>query len=796
MIKHCISSDWLLSVNKGDYIAIDLPNDFAIAQSRTTDARGGAANGFFNGGIGEYVKYMQLESGRHYVLDIDGAYMCAQVDINGQRVAMHPHGYAPFLVDITSNVRPNALNKIKITTNDMQPSTRWYSGAGIYRDVFLWTGGDVRIQPWDIFVKTISADNEWAKVAVTYNVISDIDTTVCIHAEIGNGVAAKTVTLDVKAGKTVETQLFFDIEAPKLWDTENPTLYTLNTSILSEDNEFFDTATTKFGIRTINFDTTHGFSLNGQSTKLKGGCIHHDHGGLGAISLPAAEERKILKLKSAGYNAIRSAHNPPSLALLEACDRLGMLVMDEAFDMWNMEKRSTDYHLWFADWCKRDISYMVKRDRNHPCVISYSIGNEILERDGSSCGYEWATMLADEIRKYDITRPVTSAVCGLWDRFEKCDPPEYREYIKNKYGSQADGSNDDKWAELTAPYFDALDIHGYNYLWDRVESDAKLYPDRIFWHSESHALRFYDSWNTVMRNSNFIGDFTWTAYDNLGEAGTGRSAWARDGFIPGISLAEYPWRTCYQGDFDLCGFRRPQSYFREAVWKGNTPPRIFTTHPEHTGEGFSGTGWHWYDVHESWNFDEKYIGKPVKCETYTDAELIEWYLNGNKVAQSIPEKAIASALIIYAPGELTAVAYKNGAECSRYTLKTTGKAVQIKVEAEKDRLVSDGRDIAFFPISILDASGNLVTHEAHELRCAVSGGELLCLYSGDPCNEDDYPSKICHTFEGHALAAVRTKNAGEVTLTVYSDTLSSDTVTVTAKKRFSRRYMGDEEKQG
>ena len=795
MIKKRISADWLLSVNGGEYKMIDLPNDFAITQPRSADARGGARNGYFNGGIGSYVKYMPLESNNHYILDVDGAYMCAQININDHKVALHPHGYTPFLVDITDKIRPDAINKIKIVTNDMQPSTRWYSGAGIYRDVFLWSGGDVRIQPWDIFIKTVSANEQWAKIAVSYTVTSDINATVTLHSEIGNGVAAKTLELDVKAGQQVEAKLFFDIENPRLWNVDTPELYAMKTMIIAEDGGMTDESVNVFGIRDVSFDTLRGFMLNGKPMKLKGGCIHHDHGALGAASYPAAEERKIRKLKSVGFNAIRTAHNPPSLALLEVCDRLGMLVMDEAFDMWNHEKTASDYHLWFSDWCKRDISYMVKRDRNHPCVISYSIGNEIFERDGSSDGAKWAEILADEVRKYDTSRPVTSAVCENWSRKESIDPDEYKEYLDEKYGTRGNKDASDRWTELTAPYFAPLDIHGYNYLWNRVEEDAKLFPNRIFWHSESVVMQFYDSWNTVLRNNNFIGDFTWTAYDNLGEAGAGRFCWARDGHISTLSLAQYPWRACYQGDFDLAGFRRPQSYFREAVWNGNAEPRIFTTHPEHTGECFSGTGWHWYDVHETWNFDDKYLGIPVKCETYTDAERIDWYLNGEKISESIPEKAIASVLIPYERGAVTAVAYKNGEECGRYTLRSTEKGSRIKVEAESDRLVCDNRDIAFFSISVTDKNGELVTDGEHNIKCSVTGGELLCLYSGNPCNEDDYTANICHTFEGHAVAAVKTSKTGTVTVTVYSDTLASGSASVAAKKRFSRRYVNEADKQ-
>lgn len=784
MIKKCISKDWLLSVNGAPYRKIDLPNDYAVTAKRSPDALGGAANGFFVGGTGSYIKYITPESGIRYILDIDGAYMCAEIYVNENRVARHPHGYAPFLVDITDKLVPNVLNKIKITTSDMQPSTRWYSGAGIYRDVFMWTGGIARVEPWDVFVKTVSANKKHAKISVSYKISTEIAAKIKLSARIGN-IAHQSAEAEVKPDEANEINLFFDIDEPHLWDTEDPFMYDLETQ-LTIGEHITDNTQTKFGIREISFNARDGFMLNGRSMKLRGGCIHHDHGALGAISLPVLEERKITKLKETGFNAIRSSHNPPSLALLETCDKLGMLVMDEAFDVWNMGKCPQDYHIWFDDWCKRDISYMVKRDRNHPSVISYSTGNEIPESHGLSDGARISSELADEIRKYDTSRPVTSAICGMLHNYDSCDPDEYKKRIDAKYGFDTPVES---WDRATVDYIRPLDIVGYNYLWDRVDDDLKKYPDRIIWHSETKALEFFDSWKTVLDHPNVIGDFTWTAYDNLGEAGAGRAVWARDGYMTWISFGDYPWRTCYQGDLDLCGYRRPQSYFREAVWLGDKEPRIFTKHPEHYGEGFSGTTWHWYDVHETWNFEEKYIGRPVECCVYTRADRIDWYLNGTKVAESIPTKAIATATVNYAIGELTAVAIVNGREHSRYTLATTKAPVAIKVTPEKDRLVSDNRDIAFFDISVTDSDGNIVTDGAHELSAAVTGGELLCLYSGAPANTDDYTEKRCHTFEGRALAAVRTKNAGDVILTVYSPTLASASSTIVAKPVFRRRYI-------
>ncbi|MBQ8510473.1 MAG: DUF4982 domain-containing protein [Clostridia bacterium] len=755
MKKICISKGWSMHApGINGWVPVDLPNDYSVTQPRSASAPGGGSNGFFQGGIGHYVKDINLTLGRRYILDVDGAYMCTTVKLNGYHLIMHPHGYTPLLVDLTKRAKDGS-NKLELSTNALQPSTRWYSGAGIYRDVFLWEGGDIRIEPWDLFVSTPTLDT----VSAACEISADRDASVTLRAHIldaeGKTVASAEAAVDAKSGEKTPASLSFKVADAHLWDTENPYLYTLRAVILEGDAEL-DTADVTFGIRTVSADAKNGLLLNGKSIKLRGGCIHHDHAVLGAADFPAACYRKLSRLKATGFNALRIAHNPPSLQLLEMCDRMGILVMDEAFDCWRQEKGgSLNYHVWFEDWWARDISYMVKRDRNHPCVISYSIGNEIPESGGWTDGDEWSAKLAAEIRSYDNTRLVTSATYQM-----------------------GDGKT---WAERTKGYFAPLDISGYNYMYDRYESDHELFPDRVIWGSETHAINFYSSWQTVLNNSYVIGDFTWTAYDNLGETGTGRSCWARDGHIPGISLAGYPWRSCYQGDLDLCGYRRPQSYFREAVWIGGTEPRIFTTHPEHYGEGFSGTGWHWYDVLDSWTFDDKYLGKPVKCEVYTDADEIEWFVNGRRLGTSKPEKVIATFDIPYEKGKISVIAYKNGEVCGKSSLHTVGAPAAVKVEAETASLAADNRDLCYFDITVVDENGDRVPDAKSALTCIVDGGELMGIFSGDPANEDRYGSNACHAFEGRAVAIVRTTKPGQVKVTVGSAGLLSGSDTVTAE---------------
>lgn len=768
MIKKCISKNWKFTGN-GITKTVDLPHDYSVTLPRNPKASGGAANGFFEGKNGFYDKFMHFDDAAHTILDIDGAYMCARIYFNDNLLDMHPYGYTPYLVDLSDKVRFGRSNRIGISVLNVQPSTRWYSGSGVYRDVFIWTGGKVRIEPWDLFITTKSVDCTSAKISVKYCISSDIDCKSDVVFEVtdknGNCVCKQSVALDVSEGKN-DNELSLNIENPELWSPDAPVLYKLTVSIsangVTEDTAFYD-----FGIRTISADSKNGLLLNGKSIKLKGGCIHHDHGVLGSAEFPTAVYRKLSLLKSAGYNAVRASHYPQSLTFLEACDRLGIIVMDEAFDMWNEPKNNLDYSLWFRDWWQRDISYMVLRDRNHPCVISYSIGNEIPERDGHSDGVMWANKLADEIRKYDNTKLVTAGICGLWESFcSEADMPKDYDPINFSVFS-------DPFATVTEKGMEPLDVVGYNYMYERYEQDSKTFPDRVIWGSETHALNLFDSWNETMSHSNVIGDFTWTAYDNLGEAGTGRFSWGEDGYVNGISLADYPWRCCYQGDFDLCGFRRPQSYFREAVWKNTTAPHIFTTHPKHNGDVFSGTQWHWYDVAESWTFDDEYIGKPVKTDVYTTADEIVFLLNGTEVGRTAPVKGIASVEIPYQKGEVTAIAVRNGTEEMRFSLKTTGTPYKITISPETKKIAADNRELCYYDISVVDENNNLVIDGEFEIECLLFNGELLGTFSGNPKNEDVYGSDKCHTFSGKAVAVVRSRYPGEIKLLVNAKGLKS-----------------------
>ena len=354
----------------------------------------------------------------------------------------------------------------------------------------------------------------------------------------------------------------------------SPHLYTLVSEIVVQ-GQVVDSEKTAFGIRSLSVDARDGFRLNGEPMKLRGGCVHHDHGLLGAASWDRAEERKVELLKASGFNAIRSAHNPPAPALLDACDRLGMLVIDETFDCWRMGKNPHDYHLFFEDWWQRDTESMVKRDRNHPSVIMWSIGNEIPERSGVSDGYAWCARQADLVRSLDDTRPVTAAVHTLFEE-QIAAHDAGSGFSEDMIGSQnraPDNPEDDRWGELTAPFLDHLDVAGYNYINNRYEYDRGRFPGRVIYGSETHPHQAFESWTDTERLSNVIGDFVWTAIDYRGESGIGKVSLG-DNALPFFAQDQWPHHLASCGDLDVCGFKRPQSYFRDILWGVRTDPYI------------------------------------------------------------------------------------------------------------------------------------------------------------------------------------------------------------------------------
>ncbi|HVX49096.1 MAG TPA: glycoside hydrolase family 2 TIM barrel-domain containing protein, partial [Chitinophagaceae bacterium] len=626
---------------------VNLPHDWSIEDLPGTNSPFSAkaisqvSGGFTTGGTAWYRKTFVVnayDKDKRIVIKFDGVYMNADVWVNGQLAGNHPYGYTSFWYDISKFVHPGAKNVIAVEVKNEGQNSRWYSGSGIYRHVWLQTLPQVYIAPWGQFITTPLANSSQAVVNVATRIqnssINNVTTKLVskIISRDGSQAGEMQTMQTLAAGSAYTAKQVKKIASPLLWNCDAPGMYTLVTELYVNDT-LVQTQSQLFGIRSISFSVSSGFLLNDVPVKLKGGCFHNDNGPLGSKAYDRAEVRKVELLKAAGYNAVRCSHNPPSPAFLNACDSLGLLVIDEAFDCWKYGKNPYDYHLYFNDWWQRDIESMVTRDRNHPSVIMWSIGNEIPE-SGSGEGVTEAKMLSAYIKTFDETRPVTAAVNGL-------------------------GPGKD-------PYFASLDIAGYNYpvggdagVQDMYGKDHERVPQRIMFCTESYPLEAYGSWMGVIDHPYVIGDFVWTAFDYIGEAGIGWLGYWQ-------SSAFYPWNLAYCGDIDMCGFRRPQSYYRDALWKpGQLSVFVKPPTPSYPANPLwqSWSKWNWYDVVADWNW-KGYENKPLEVSVYSSCDEVELFLNGKslgKKATGRNTKFMAVFSVPYQPGKLTAKGYTGGA---------------------------------------------------------------------------------------------------------------------------------------
>ena len=757
---------------------VDLPHDYIINRPRDPRAVSGASTGFYPGGDATYTKNFSLPAewqGKTVLLNVDGAYMNSEVTINGDLVELHPYGYTAYTVDLTEKLR--AENSLKISTRCTQPNSRWYSGAGLYRCVGMLIGGRSYVHPWDVFVTTPEVGAEKAVVRAEFDV-SGFENSCSIDVQLVNSdgaVAAAAAAWSDDRHVIVE----LDVPAPKLWSDIEPNLYTLKWQ-LDANGVREDEGEVRIGIRKIEIDAVNGFRLNGVPMKLRGGCIHHDNGPLGAAAYPAAERRKIKLLKEAGYNAIRTAHNPPSTALLDACDELGMLVLDESFDMWRTGKNAMDYHLWFEDWWQRDTGSMVKRDRNHPCIYCWSVGNEVSELLGTSDGAYWAKVQADYVRSIDHTRPVSASANGFTapKPGKPRKPHDFEAELVGKpvMGLPRDGEDD--WGDQTEAAASAMDIFGYNYMYGRYAHDAERFPGRVIHATETHSFHTYDYWKACVENANCIGDFIWVAFDNLGEAGAGRVIYSFDEMKGGL-IGSWPWLSCHQGDLDITGDARPQNIYRKVMWGLDKGIHMFTTHPERTGKPFYGMGWHWEDIAPTWTFADEYIGRPVKVQAYADCDEVEFILNGKVMGRVAPGEYKAFMELPYEPGCVEVRAIANGDIVAIDRLETTGAPAAVRITAERNALAADGMDVAYVRAELVDDMGRRVIGSDIRLTASVSGaGSFLAIGSGNPCTEENFTDSRM-TYRGRALICARAaREPGEMRIAVSCDGLPSSELTI------------------
>jgi beta-galactosidase len=720
-------------LDDSDWRPVDLPHDWSIELDRAPESPTGSAGGYFPAGVGWYQKRFPATGELHgatVLVEFEGVYMNAEVWLDEHFLGRHPYGYTGFSYDLTPHLEPGSEHALRVMVdNGCQPNSRWYSGSGIYRHVWLWLGRGVHTGPHDVSVSTPQVSTSEATVRVCTSVANhtDADQEVTVRSRVA---AARGRTADsvdrpetIPAGGRLDYTQELLVRRPKLWSLEAPQLYTLETEIRL-GRKVVDTASTAFGIRSVELSAEAGLRLNGEPVELRGGCVHHDNGPLGAASFDRAEERKVELLKSNGFNAVRCAHNPPAPAFLDACDRLGMLVIDEAFDCWRNGKNTNDYHVSFDDWWRRDLDAMIVRDRNHPSVIMWSIGNEVVEREQLG-GARLARLLADHVRSADPTRPVTAGVNG--------------------------GHTGRPWEELD-PFFGALDVCGYNYQEEKYRADRERVPDRVVYGSESMALDAWRHWTSVEQLEHVIGDFVWTALDYLGESGIGRVH--VDGGEAPIT-AGYPWHHANCGDLDLCGFKRPQSYYRDAVWKRGRPLFIAVHAPVDEGLAPVVTRWGWPDVRPSWTWpgDE---GRLFRVDVYTCGDAVELFLDGESLGTSRAERCTATFEVPYRPGTLRA-AGADGAACE---LRTAGEPVRLRLSPDRERIGRDASDMGFVTVEVVDADGVLHTNAGHTVSFAVEGeGTIAAVGSGDATSAEPYTGDCRSAYLGRCLVVLRPSGA-------------------------------------
>jgi len=743
---------------------VDLPHDASIARERRADYPTGSAGGYAWSGLVTYRKALfapESWRGRSVLLEFEGVYMNAQVSVNRDLVALHPYGYTSFIVDLSPWLQYGRDNLITVVANNSaQPNSRWYTGTGIYRHVWLCLGGSTHVRPWGVFARAVHIEPGSATVDITTEIDGPSCSKATVHTEIldqNTSVAQVEVPVALGSTGTVTLETSLEVPRPRLWSLDDPYIYTVVTEV-RVDGQVSDTAQTVLGIRSITVDAEHGLRLNGSSLKLRGGCVHHDCGLLGAASYDRAEARKVELMKAAGYNAIRCAHNPPAPAMLDACDRLGMLVIDETFDCWRMGKMPNDYHLYFEDWWERDTRAMVLRDRNHPSVIMWSIGNEVTERAGVSDGAAWARRQADLVRALDPTRPVTSALPFLFE------PIFFDPALAG--GSIADAQSmfdprrlvpespeADLWGNLTREFCEALDVVGYNYLYPRYDWDVQRFPGRVMAGTETFPSMAYATWKATEAYPQVIGDFVWTSIDYIGESGIGKVSTE-----PGMSFgAPYPYHLANCGDIDICGFKRPQSYYRDVLWGLRELPYIGVLDPRLYTTGVYYNPWGWEPVLESWSFPGQ-EGQGTRVDVYSVDDEVELLVNGRSLGRKPagePQQYIARFDVVYEPGTLEAVGYRDGRETGRSRLETVGEPASLQLCADRSQLTPARGDLAYVTITVVDQAGRRVPWAESLVEVSVAGpGRLLALGSANPQSEELYTASERHAYQGRLMAVV------------------------------------------
>ncbi len=743
MKKVSFNNNWTCGGN-----AVIIPHDAMIHEQRSADAACGGAGAYFPGGKYVYEKTFDRPDAEHVLIQFEAVYKNARVFINDQEAGGAAYGYIPFFIDADAYL-VDGENHIRVECEVVQPDSRWYSGAGIYRPVWLWMGPADSIRPESVRISTVS----YAPAVIRIQ-----------------SPAAVKVDVDGLCGEGTDFEL--TLPDAKLWSEDSPYLYTAKVTNGADSEEI------SFGIRKVEW-SGNGLFINGKETLLRGGCLHHDSGILGTATFDESEWRRVRKLKAAGFNAIRSAHNPCSRAMLEACDALGVYMMDESWDMWFQHKSRFDYASEWRENYMADLAAMVNRDFNHPSVILYSIGNEVSE-PAKEEGVKLVGEMVDFLHREDPNRAVTGGFNlmiianaakgkGIYKedgsgRDESSDNAmagmnsTLFNMITNIVGTGMNkAANSKKADQVTTPSLDQLDICGYNYASGRYPMEGKAHPGRIVVGSETFPQDIAKNWAMVKKYPYLTGDFMWTAWDYLGEAGIG--AWGYTPDSKGFSKP-YPWLLADAGALDILGDPNGEAFHASAVWDCLNAPAICVQPINHKMKPAKMV-WRGTNAIPSWSW-KGCAGKKAVVEVYFDAARIELFLNGSLVGKAKVKDCKASFQVKYVPGRLEAVAYDaGGREIGRSILKTAAPA-DIVVCPEKTEAAAG--EILYVPVLIADAAGNVESNDDRRLCVTVEGGELLAFGSANPRTEERFDAGAYTTYYGRALAVVRAGESGTVTV--------------------------------
>lgn len=736
------------------WLKLNLPHDWGIEGPFNPKYAGETAKLPW-WGVGWYRKHFDIpasDAGRRIYLDMDGAMSYANVWLNGHYIGGWPYGYASWELDLTPYIKFGAPNVIAIRLDNPPNSSRWYPGGGIYRNVWLVKTSPIHIGHWGTYVTTPEVDTTSAtvKAQVTVDNESDLASSVSVENQIyelgANGNKDQLVdptttnALEIPAHGSQSFETKVNVANPKLWSLENPQRYVVVTTI-QQDGRCVDTYETPFGIRTIKFDADNGFFLNGQRGPINGVCDHADLGALGTAVNTSALARQIKILKEMGCNAIRTSHNPPAPELLDLCDRMGMLVMDESFDCWEKGKRPNDYHVLFNDWHEKDWRAELRRDRNHPSIILWSIGNEVPDQD-TAAGPQIAAGLTRIAHEEDPTRPTTAACDHIdsgFDGFEtnmdvfgyNYKPFLYGKVHKANPGLPIFGSETASCISSRGEYF--YPVHTNK---DDGKSDFQVSSYDL---SAPYWATTPDSEFTGQDENPFVaGEFVWTGFDYLGEP----TPYDKPGD---------PSRSSYFGIVDLCGFKKDRFYLYQARWRPDFPMA--------------------HIVPQNWNWPDR-IGQITPVHIYTSGDEAELFLNGKSLGRQKKqpgEYRIVWNDVSYQPGKLSVVAYKNGKPWARDAVETSGPAARLVLDADRKMVNADGKDLSYITVTVQDKHGLVVPSADNAIHFEISGpGEIVATDNGNPTDLTAFPSHERNAFNGLALVIVRCDQPGTVTLKVSS----------------------------